>query len=174
MAWVFSNWPGYFDFGLGIFRGLGTIGPSDMQWFDLACRPHRWWHHWKSVKVPVPVLPHKWCNQIVDMVHCKGFEKGAPTAYGWNALPLLNSFFRQIDRFCTLLESYDMRSMESIFGPKLKEKVTNSPCVWLRNVVAQIFLFFKILCNTIILENPSNLTTFVVHVKQGGLNTSIS
>ena len=28
MAWVFSNWPGYFDFGLGIFRGLGTIGPS--------------------------------------------------------------------------------------------------------------------------------------------------
>ena len=122
---------------------------TDMQWFDLACRPHRWWHHWKSVKVPVPVLPHKWCNQIVDMVHCKGFEKGAPTAYGWNALPLLNSFFRQIDRFCTLLESYDMRSMGSIFGPKLKEQVTNSPCVWLRNVVAQIFLFFKILCTVI-------------------------
>ena len=25
---VFSNWPGYFDFVLGIFRGLSTIGPS--------------------------------------------------------------------------------------------------------------------------------------------------
>ena len=28
MAWVFSIWPGYFRFGLGIFRGLGSIGPS--------------------------------------------------------------------------------------------------------------------------------------------------
>ena len=28
MAWVFSIWPGYFCFGMGIFRGLGSIGPS--------------------------------------------------------------------------------------------------------------------------------------------------
>ena len=45
MAWVFSFWPGYFHFGLGIFRGLGRIGLSSFltlsrrwEWSVIPCR----------------------------------------------------------------------------------------------------------------------------------------